>query len=291
MDRRDFLNTSILSIGSALLLSSVKAATSDFQIGIYTRPWAEFHYLTALDEIAKAGYRHIGLMTTKSKNRLVISVDTDIEKAKHIGDQAEERGLSIISVYGGGFLDKSVSKSIGRLKKLIDNVAACRGKNLLLGGTGDQDQFELYYNTVRECCDHAESQNVHLTLKPHGGLNATGPQCRRIIETVDHTNFTLWYDPGNIYYYSEGELNPVDDCNSVKDIITGMCVKDYLPPKNVSVTPGTGQVKFPSIFKTLYNSGFTSGPLVIECLTPGPLEFLFQEAIKAQKYLMDLIQS
>jgi hypothetical protein len=36
-------------------------------IGCYTRPWGEHDYRVALDAIAEAGYKHVGLMTAKSK--------------------------------------------------------------------------------------------------------------------------------------------------------------------------------------------------------------------------------
>ena len=54
-----------------------------------------------------------------------------------------------------------------------------------------------------------------MSVKPHGGQNATGPQCRKLIEQVGHKNFRLWYDPGNIFYYSDGNLDPVDDSATV----------------------------------------------------------------------------
>ena len=62
-----------------------------------------------------------------------------------------------------------------------------------------------------------------ITVKPHGGLNATGPQCRKLIEQVGHRNFTLMYDPGNIFYYSDGELNPVEDAKTAWSSIWDVC--------------------------------------------------------------------
>ena len=88
-----------------------------------------------------------------------------------------------------------------------------------------------------------------IVLKPHGGLNATGPQCRKAIELVGQRNFTLWYDPGNIYYYSDGKLDPAEDARTVSGIVTGMCVKDFTMStsggkrsKDVMVNPGEGKI-------------------------------------------------
>jgi sugar phosphate isomerase/epimerase len=41
-------------------------------------------------------------------------------------------------------------------------------------------------------------------LKPHGGMTGTGPQIRDAAKRVNRANFTVMYDPGNIYFYSQG---------------------------------------------------------------------------------------
>lgn len=269
-------------------LRTVSSTELKWKIGIYTRPWAKHDYRTALDAMAEAGYQYAGLMT--HKKGLVISVKTKKKSAEKIGREAKDRGLSIISVYGGDFgADRSLKAGKRGLRKLIDNVAACDGKNLLLGGTGKRRDFNAYYRAVRESCDYAAEQGVILTLKPHGGLNATGPQCRKIIEMVGHPNFHFWYDPGNIFYYSDGNLNPLDDVESVKDLISGMCIKDFKMEKDVLVTPGSGMVDFSSLFATLRQGGFNGGPLVIECLNSGDLDATQQEAKKTRLWLQQLV--
>ena len=45
-----------------------------------------------------------------------------------------------------------------------------------------------------------------------------------------------------------------------------MSVKDFQPPKEVLVTPGTGKVNFHEVLARLKKGGFVSGPLVVECL-------------------------
>ena len=38
-------------------------AAGPYLIGCYTRPWAQYEYRVALDAIAEAGYKYVGLMT------------------------------------------------------------------------------------------------------------------------------------------------------------------------------------------------------------------------------------
>ena len=264
-------------------------AAPPWQIGCYTRPWAGYEYRTALDEIAMAGFRYVGLMTTKSERRLVISAATTPDEAHQIGIECRQRGLKIPSVYGGGIdVETSLEAGIADLNRLIDNCAAAEATNLLMSGTGKEALHGRYYKAIAVCSDYAADKGVGLSVKPHGGLNATGPQCRQTVQDVGKENFRIWYDPGNIFYYSDGALSPVDDAETVDGLVVGMCVKDYLPPKNVMVTPGTGRVDFAAVLARLEKGGFTSGPLIVEAVAPGDLAATLAEAIKARKFLEDL---
>ena len=249
-------------------------------------------YRKALDAIAEAGFKHAGLMTTRSKSQLVISMETSLEEAQQIGREARQRGLEIPSIYGGGFpIQKSIEAGIGGLRRIIDACAAAGSKTLLLGGVGNDKLYEPYFKAVTECCDYAAERHVGLTIKPHGGMNATGPQLRRAVERVAKKNFTVWYDAGNIYFYSEGKLNPVEDAPSLDGLVTGWCIKDFTlkPKKDVAVTPGTGMVDFPAVFGRLRKGGFTTGPLVVETLAPTEPSRLVEEAKKARKFLEALV--
>ncbi len=312
INRRSFLNTTVC--GGALAFAgtsgligvartSAMVPDSQYEVGIYTRPWAQYDYRVALDQIAAAGFRHAGLMTCKGRpNNLVLSVDTPTDEAAAIGAEARQRGLTIDSVYGGGIpVAKSLADGIEGMRRLIDNCVAAGAKSLLMGGSGSEKLYDVYYQAIAETCDYAAEKGLPITVKPHGGLNSTGPQCRKCIEQVGHKNFSLWYDPGNIYYYSEGRLNPVDDAATVNGLVTvGMCIKDFdqtvedgKPTRKVALTPGTGRVDFAQVLATLRRGGFTRGYLVIECLAPGDgsLPAILAEARKSREFVETLIAS
>lgn len=264
---------------------------SRWQIGCYTRPWGKGDYRVALDGVSEAGYKHVGLMTTKSTSRLVISTATTPAEAGGIAEEVRKRKLEVASVYGGGIGAASGLKAgIANLRKLIDSCAVVGAKSLLMGGMGKKEHYETYYKAIAECCDYAAAKKLEIVVKPHGGLNATGPQCRDAVKLVNHKNFRIWYDAGNILFYSQGKLDPVEDAASVDGLVTGLCVKDYLPPKNVLVAPGAGKVDFPGVLKRLIQGGFKGGPLVVETLPPGDAKAVLAEAIKARKFLESLVQ-
>ena len=299
LSRRHFLGTALKTglAGCALTprLASFEAVAAStpaggWQIGCYTRPWDQFELGVALDGIAEAGFEYAGIMTAKGKSWVVITVDSTPEEVAAIAEEVKKRKLRTLSIYGGDFpVAKSVEAGVAGLKKLIDHCAICACPNLLLGGTSDEKLVQPYYRVVAECCDYAASKGVGLSVKPHGGQNATGPQCRKLIERVSHRNFRLWYDPGNIFYYSEGKLDPVDDSATVDGLVVGLSVKDFAAPKEVMVTPGTGQVDFPRVLANLKKGGFARGPLVVECLarSDDPAK-VTAEAKKARQFLEKL---
>ncbi len=298
--RRDFIGRTAKLAGTALAAGSVgptaaraaeKRGKGVWQIGCYTRPWDKQDYRVALDAIAKAGFKYAGLMTTNGPGRLVISAQSTPEHAAEVAEELAKRRLEVASVYGGGFpLNRGLPAAAKGLRQLIDNCAIVKSKSLLMGGVRKKEQYDLYYQAIAECCDYAASKGMEITLKPHGGMNATGPQCRKSIEKVGHKNFHLWYDPGNIYYYSEGKLDPVDQAATVDGLVTGMCVKDFRPAegerqKDVWVTPGTGKVDFQAVLARLKKGGFTGGPLIIETVERGDLAKTLEEVVKTRKFL------
>jgi sugar phosphate isomerase/epimerase len=293
-NRRSFLRqvTIAAAAGGTILPEAFPREAPEpgsYQIGCYTRPWDQLELGAALDGIAEAGYRYAGIMTAKGKSWVVITPETTVGAATKVRHEVRRRGLRTLSVYGDFKPTATVADGVKALTRLIDNAAACGSPDLLLGGTGDPALSDAYYRAVAACCDHASEQKVRLTIKPHGGLNATGPQCRRIIEQVGHPNFRLWYDPGNIFYYSDGRLDPVADATTVDGLVVGMSVKDFLPPKEVMVTPGTGRVDFPKVFDRLRRGGFTGGPLVVECTARGNGRDVTAEARQAREFLEGLL--
>lgn len=291
MNRRLFLGrAAALAAGSVLPLGRGESASGGWQIGCYTRPWDQHDYRVALDAIAEAGFRYAGILTAKGKSWVMINPETTPQEAAKIGEDVKQRGLRTASVYGDFQLAESVERSGQVLRRLIDHCVACGSGDLLLGGTSEEKQYEPYYRTIAACCDYAQERRVRLTIKPHGGQNATGRQCRQAIRLVGHRNFRLWYDPGNILYYSDGALDPVQEAGVVDRLVVGMSVKDFRPPKEVQVTPGTGLVDFPKLLARLWKGGFRHGPLLVECLAGGDVAAITAEAKRARLFLERIVE-
>ena len=124
----------LAAAGAAIAAPALADEPLRWQIGCYTRPWAAHDYRVALDGIAAAGFKYVGLMTAKSKDNLLISVNSTPEEAAAVGAEVKQRGLKVISLWGGQF----PTDGPAGLKRLIDNSAACGCPHLMLGGTSEK---------------------------------------------------------------------------------------------------------------------------------------------------------
>lgn len=286
ISRRNFIGKVVMSAAAGAILSSCKK--TDYRIACYTRPWFDHDYRVALDGIAEAGYKYAGIMTDRGGR--IITLETTVEQAVAVGNEVTKRGMKVASLSAGGFnVGNSVSEGIEELKRWIDNTAGLGAPIVHLGGVTDPVLADRYFEAIKECCDYAAGKGVRLSLKTHGGVNSTGAGCREYIEKVNHKNFGLWYDPGNVCFYSDGLIDPVDDAEYIDNIVFGMSVKDFKMPKDVAVTPGSGMVDFPRLLKRLYKGGFRKGPLVVEGLYQGELTYINAEAKKTREYIEQLI--
>ncbi|MGA2496409.1 MAG: sugar phosphate isomerase/epimerase family protein [Tepidisphaeraceae bacterium] len=284
--RRSFLAASV----AALSLPAM-AEASPWQIGCFTRPWDAFDYRVGLDGIAEAGFRYVGLMTAKAPRSIIVTPDVPEAEVQEIAAEIKQRKLTVVSVYGGNIaIDKSLRDGIDSLKRLIDRCAMVGCQNLMMGGVGSPQLYDNYFKAIAECCGYAADKHMGISMKPHGGLNATGAQCRKAVERVNHPNFRIWYDPGNIFYYSDGKLDPVDDAPSVDGLVAGVSIKDFKLPKEVLLTPGDGQVNFPKVLALLKKGGFNKGPLVIETLRTGDAKQMTAEAMRAREFVESVVK-
>ena len=75
--RRAFLSGWV-ALGAVTSFPSSAQTTGGYLIGCYTRPWDAWELDRALDGVAEAGYRWVGLMTAKGKSWVIITPDTTL---------------------------------------------------------------------------------------------------------------------------------------------------------------------------------------------------------------------
>ena len=69
-------------------------------------------------------------------------------------------------------------------------------------GMDRPDQYEHYFKVMADAAAYAKERKIKLVMKPHGGSSGASEEILRCIEKVNHPNFKIWYDAGNIIYYT-----------------------------------------------------------------------------------------
>ena len=108
------------------------------------------------------------------------------------------------------------------------------------------------------------------------------------VKKVNHKNFKVWYDPGNVYHATFGKTDPHIDAADLGGLVAGMAVKDFRLPWYVNVTPGTGMVDFPKLLAILREDGSKQGPLVVELVSQGDKANVTAEAKKVRQFLEEI---
>jgi sugar phosphate isomerase/epimerase len=253
-------------------------------LGCFNRPWSKFDYADALAGIAAAGYELTGTM--RQQQAALIETDSTEDEVAALRAQVQRAGLRPSTVLGSFPFDGSPDESVSALEALIDRIALFGADYLLHCGTANEEHFDRFYGTMRACCDYAQDREVMLTLKPHGGISTSGADLLRAVERIDHSNFGIYYDPGNIMHYKG--LDPVEELEPVAAQVVAMCIKDSLGEgAGVMITPGTGKVDFRGVFDVLVDAGF-EGPCLVECVGGESLEEVNEEARKTRDFLLDL---
>lgn len=236
-------------------------------LGATTRPCNMLPVEEAFDHIAAAGFKHIALF--RHKGGRPIDADSSPEDVAHVRRLAEDRGLTISMLLGGMGVDGDFDAAVDAYCRVLDNAAALGASWVLDCGCMTPQKTPEYIRRMARAAEHAERAGVCITLKPHGGLGLTAKGLLDTWRAVNHPAFTLCYDPGNIIYYTAGELRPETDVIELAPHVSVVIIKDCTVraegKPDVQVTPGDGLVDFPAVLGTLRAAGF-AGPCYLECV-------------------------
>jgi len=263
--------------GAATLLPLSPAAAEEpakgvnWPIGCFNRPWLvdkkNWGYDVALDGIKAAGYKLTGLLTRPGKDEPFIGSDATPEYLAALKKRIAARGLKVnmgaLRIKTGQPLDEQITD----LRKQIDNGKTVGVEYLLTFGVDSPSHYDDYYKLMRDAAPYAQERGLKLVLKPHGGASGASEEILRCLDKVQHPNFKIWFDAGNIIYYTGKD--PVEQLKPIARQVTGFCAKDCGQPKgNVFIQFGTGKVDFHAVFAVLKDAGF-NGPTMVECCAQG----------------------
>ncbi len=269
MNRRTFLERTILGGAATTLglsLSPPLGASVHWPIGCFNRPWTTWSFDDALKQIKAAGYETTGLLT-RTKDEPFIGADATPEYLATLKQRLAASGLKANMGALRSRHTIPLDESIKEVHRQVENAEALALTYLLTFGVDKPTEYEHYYRVMSDAAAYAQERRIKLVMKPHGGSSGASEEIVAAMNAVRHPNFKIWYDAGNIIYYTGKD--PVEELKPVAHQVTGFCAKDCgAPNSDVMIQFGTGKVDFLGVFRTLNGAGFT-GPIMVECCKVG----------------------
>ena len=297
MNRRQFLHTTVLAAaaGTLLPLNPLPAAEKpkgvSWPIGCFNRPWLgdktnPWGYDTALDGIKAAGYKLTGMLTRTAKEPFIGS-DATPEYLAELKKKIAARGLAVNMGALRIKFDLPLAEMIKDTRQQIDNGKTMGVEFLLTFGANNAKQYENYYKLMQDASAYAQERGLKVVLKPHGGASGAAEEIMRCLDKVKHPNFKIWFDAGNILFYTGKD--PLEELRPIARQVTGFCAKDCEKQRgSVWLEFGTGKVDFRALFTELKKTGF-NGPVMVECCAQGDTpEIVTANARKNREYLENL---
>ncbi len=258
-------------------------------IGCTTRPYGSLTFSEACEHIAAAGYTDVAVFA--NAGQVPVQADSTDGEIAETRKAAAAAGLTPSMLIGSTKLNLDLEAAIDDYKRLIDNAAALGTKWLLDCGTGNEAHYAGYFELMRQAAPHAAEMGVNITMKPHGGISLTVQDLIDADEKVNHPAFGICYDPGNIIYYTKGELRPETDVAIAAPKVTTTIIKDCVVEDgvpDVMVTPGEGLVDFETVLNGLVSGGF-EGPLYVECVGGNTVDEINRNTQTTLKLVTDIL--
>jgi len=267
MNRRAFLQHTFLGgAATALGLSPSVRAAVRWPIGCFNRPWTTWSFDDALAQIKAAGYQSTGLLT-RTKEEPFIAADATPEYLARLKQRIAGSGLTANMGALHSRHNIPLDESITDVRRQIENASALALPSVLSFGVDKPEEYAHYYQVMSDAAAFAQERRIKLVMKPHGGGSGASSEIMAAMKAVGHPNFKIWYDAGNIIYYTGKD--PIEELKPIAQHVTGFCAKDCGAVKgDVMIQFGTGKVDFTAVFATLKNAGF-DGPIMVECCKVG----------------------
>ena len=269
MNRRQFIQHTAFA-SAAASVSAMAEFTADakvnWPVGCFNRPWTKWSFDETLKQIKAAGYTTTGLLS-RTRDEQFIGADA---KPEYLDSLKKRLAASGLKANMGALRSRHnipLEDSIKEMRAQIDNAKFLGLQFILSFGVDKPEEYAHYYKVMRESAAYADEKKIKLVMKPHGGGSGASEEILRAMKEVNHRNFKIWYDAGNIIHYTGKD--PVEELKPIAQHVTGFCAKDCGAVKGeVMMQFGEGKVNFGGVFKALKAAGF-KGPIMVEGVKVG----------------------
>jgi len=290
MNRREFLQHAIrggaaTTVGLSLWPSL--GASVQWPIGCFNRAWTTWSFDEALKQTKAAGYQTTGLLT-RTKDEPFIGADATPDYLARLKQRIAGSGLKANMAALRSRHGIPLDESIKEVRQQIENATALALTNLLTFGVDKPEEYAHFYKVMGDAAAYAQERRIKLVMKPHGGGSGASGEIVAAMKAVQHPNFKIWYDAGNIIYYTGKD--PVEELKPIAQHVTGFCAKDCgARNSDVMIQFGTGKVDFARVFGTLKAAGF-DGPIMVEgCKVGATAEETMANARANRRFLENVL--
>lgn len=291
--RRDFIATASTAAATAALLplstrAAEKSVPARWPVGCFNRPWVKWGYDAALDGIKAAGYQWTGLLSaTPAKGEHLIGSPATPEYLAGLKQKLATRGLKANMGALRVKSDLPLAEAIADTRQQLANAHTLGLEFALTFGEAKPERYANYYKIMADAAAFAQDRGIKLVMKPHGGGSGSSDEILTSLKAVGHPNFKVWYDAGNIVFYTGKD--PVAELEPIAEHITGFCAKDCGAQRGeVMIQFGTGKVDFAGVFKKLKSAGF-NGPIMVESCKVGATAQETTENARANRLYLEQV--
>lgn len=261
LTRRRFLHTLTFATAALPLIGRAETGPKSWPIGCFDRPWTKWGYDAALDGMKAAGYGLTGLVMNTKVEPLTTAAATP-EYLENLKKRIAARNLAVNMTVLRPRTNLPLPQALADTRRQLDNAHFMGVQFALTSGVSKPEEYALYFKLMADAAAYAQERGIKLVIKPHGGGSGSSEEMLHCIKEVNHSNFKIWYDAGNIIYYTGKD--PLKELEPIAEHVTGLCAKDCLAEKGeVMIQFGTGKVDFPAVFRRLKAAGF-NGPIMVE---------------------------
>lgn len=191
-------------------------------VSVSTMAFDGYPLETALDELAALGVKYVEPASVDKIFQHLVEADFCDARAAWLRDQLAARRLACLSL--SAHMDLTGPDSVERFHRRIAfarNVGA-RCVNSIAGPAGKLGEFR---KNILAIADRARDLGVMVALENHGDLLDRDQQVLDFIREVNHPAIRVNYDTGNAWYYSKGQINPVEELALLAPAVAHVHVK------------------------------------------------------------------
>jgi sugar phosphate isomerase/epimerase len=281
LTRRDLATAASAAATAAMLPFSARGAATLWPIGSHTRPFGTLRLSqdAMLDAIKAAGYQSADFIGVGGGRNAAPATPDSVAALK---EKLAARGLK--TNVGNLMLRTGVppADAIAAARQQITDAHALGQTFMLSLGITQEKLFVDYCKVMSDAAAFGQERGVKVVIKCHGGLQTWTGELLGFVAQINHPNFGIFFDPGNVIYYTGKD--PLLQLEMIAPRVVGVIAKDCTDPQfklckagdpvfgagppnpggnEVMIQLGTGKVDFLGVFRKLKTGGF-NGPIVVE---------------------------